>query len=271
MIPRVGLLEGRMSGELASLVRRHGGEPRVAPALRETPTDAAAAVESLIEALAAGEVEVVIFLTGVGATALFDGAERIGRLAELVNLLQRTTNVCRGQKPWMPLKRRRVPISVTVADPYTTAEVVATLETLRPAGRGFALLHYGERSEVLSGALGGWGARVHDLCLYEWQLPEDLRPLEALIDALLAGDLEAVAFTSQVQIRHLLQVACTRGQGDLVLDALRRLVVAAVGPTCAAALEVVGITPEIVPANPKMGPMVIALMERLRSGAARVA
>ena len=32
---RVALLESRMSGELADLVRRHGGEPRCVPAVRE--------------------------------------------------------------------------------------------------------------------------------------------------------------------------------------------------------------------------------------------
>jgi uroporphyrinogen-III synthase len=32
---RIALLEGRMQGELANLVRRHGGVPYSVPALRE--------------------------------------------------------------------------------------------------------------------------------------------------------------------------------------------------------------------------------------------
>jgi uroporphyrinogen-III synthase len=39
--------------------------------------------------------------------------------------------------------------------------------------------------------------------------------------------------------------------------------VAAVGPTCAAALERVGAPPHVVPARPKMGAMVAALVERV--------
>ena len=265
--PRVGLLEGRMSGELASLVRRHGGDPVLGPALREETMDAAVPVGGLIDALGAGEVEVVVFLTGVGANALFNAAEGLGRLEELIDLLQRTTNVCRGQKPWGPLKKRGVPISVTVPDPYTTPDVVSTLSTLRPAGRGFALLHYGERSEPLADALAGWGASVRELCLYEWRLPEDTAPLKALIRAVIAGEVDAVAFTSQVQLRHLLQVAGETGEEEALLEALHRVVVAAVGPTSAAALEAVGVVPEVVPAHPKMGPMVVALMERLRPAA----
>jgi uroporphyrinogen-III synthase len=257
-----------MSSELASLVRRQGGEPRVGPALRETAVDAAAPVGELIDALAAGEVEVVVFLTGVGAKGLFAEAERLGRLPELLGLLQQTTNVSRGQKPWQPLKRQGVPISVTVPDPYTTAEVIETLAGLRLAGRGVALLHYGERSDAIADALHGWGARVREICLYEWRLPEDTAPLEALIDELVAGELDAIAFTSQVQLRHLLEVAEASGRRDAVLQALGRTVVAAVGPTCATALAAEGITPDVVPAHPKMGPMVVELMQRLAHGRA---
>ena len=263
--PRVGLLEGRMSSELASLVRRHGGDPVLGPALREETVDASAPVGGLIDALAAGEVQLMLFLTGVGANALFDAAAGLGRLEELVSLLQSTTNVTRGQKPWGPLKRRGVPISVTVPDPYTTPDVVRTLSTLEVAGRGVALVHYGERNEVLADALSGMGASVRELCLYEWRLPEDTGPLRALIGEIVEGRVDAVALTSQVQLRHLLQVARETGREEALVSALRGgVVVAAVGPTCAAALEAAGITPDVVPAHPKMGPMVVALMERLR-------
>jgi len=38
---RIALLEARMSGELASLVRNHGGEPICVPAVREAPLECA--------------------------------------------------------------------------------------------------------------------------------------------------------------------------------------------------------------------------------------
>lgn len=257
-----------MGSELATLVRRHGGEPVVAPALSEAPVDAAAAVGGLIDALGRGEVQVVVFLTGVGAARLFAEAERIGRLAELLDGLRSTTNVSRGQKPWQPLRRQGVPVSMTVPDPYTTDDVVETLSALDLRGRGVALLHYGERSGALADALAGWGAQVREISVYEWRLPLDVAPLEALIDELIAGGLDAVAFTSQVQVRHLFQVAAPRCGADALREALNtRTMVAAVGPTCAAALEAAGVTPRAVPANPKMGPMVVTLMEALRARA----
>jgi hypothetical protein len=50
---RVALLEARMGGELANLIRRAGGEPYSVPAVRESPLEAHDAVEALIDGLPA--------------------------------------------------------------------------------------------------------------------------------------------------------------------------------------------------------------------------
>jgi uroporphyrinogen-III synthase len=266
---RVGILEGRMGAELSELIRRHGGVPRLAPAVREKTLAEVQGFEQLMGAFGREAVDVVLFLTGVGATALFDEAERAGRLPDLLARLQRTTNVCRGQKPWKPLKERGVPISVTVPEPYTTADVISTMAKLRVETRGVALLHYGERNEELSRTLTGWGARVIELFLYEWQLPEDTGPVIELVEEVIGGEVDVIAFTSQVQVRHLLEIADGEGRADALLSALRsRVVVAAVGPTCAAALHACEVVPNVVPEHPKMGPMVVAVAEHLAAGRA---
>jgi uroporphyrinogen-III synthase len=265
--PRIGLLEGRMSGELASLARRHCLEPMLAPAVRQVALDAAAPVAELLDSMAAGAVDAVVFLTGVGTSALFEEAQRLGRLAQLEECLRRTTNICRGQKPWSLLKRHGVPIAITAERPYTTAELLRALDGLPPSPGELVVLHYGERNIGLTDALEAAGRRLRQICLYEWRLPEDTRPLETLIEEVIAGELEAVAFTSQIQVRHLFEVAARRGRAVALLHALTsQTVVAAVGPSCAAGLESIGVTPDVVPANPKMGPMIVALAERLRSG-----
>lgn len=263
---RIGILEGRMTSELARLVERHGGKPVLAPALREVTTDGTDDVARLVRELAAGRVDVVVFMTGVGAAALFAEAERQGQLDDLVRALQHTTNVTRGQKPWRPMKERGVPITVSAPSPYTTDEVLTTLATIPLDGKGVALLHYGERSEPLSRAIEDSGGRLIELCLYEWQLPEDTAPIESLIREIIAGTIDAVLFTSKVQARHLMAVAERLGLGDGLVDALNtRCAAAAVGPTSAQELVYSGIEPRVVPENPKMGPLVVALGEYLRS------
>jgi uroporphyrinogen-III synthase len=49
--------------------------------------------------------------------------------------------------------------------------------------------------------------------------------------------------------------------GSLVAAMTTKLIVAAVGPICQAALVDAGIRPHVVPGNPKMGPLVLALAD----------
>jgi uroporphyrinogen-III synthase len=262
----VALLEGRMGEELADLVRRQNGVPRVVPAVREVELEASEAVGSLIDRLRDGAIDMVVFLTGAGADTLFAGAQRLGRLRELEEGLCWATTVCRGHKPRAALKRRGLPVSVLVPEPYTTGDVIDTLAGLSPRGRGVAIIHYGERNPAIGEALLEWGSGVLDVFVYEWALPEDTAPLEELIGALIEGEVDAVAFTSQVQVRHLFEVAGRVGRTLKLMHALNsQVVVAAVGPTCASALSAVGVSPRVVPSNPKMGPMVVALAGYLRA------
>ena len=83
-LSRVVLLEARMESELANLARRHGLEPVSVPALREETADCAVEVNGLIDALARGDMDYVIFQTGVGASTLLDEAEKLNRRDELI-------------------------------------------------------------------------------------------------------------------------------------------------------------------------------------------
>jgi uroporphyrinogen-III synthase len=190
---RVALLEGRMSGELAGLVRRYGGEPYCVPAVREAALDCSAEVAELLDFLEGGKV--VVFQTGVGAEALFLEAERLGRLDDLLAALGRGVVACRGPKPGAVLAKRRVRVDVKAEEPYTTANLLDALAGAGVADADVAVLQYGERNAALSDALGALGARVRELCLYEWLLPEDAGPLRALVGEIVAGQVPAAAFT----------------------------------------------------------------------------
>jgi len=132
------------------------------------------------------------------------------------------------------------------------------------------LVHYGERNQPVVDALVSRGARLRELTLYEWELPEDTEPLARIIEELELCGFAAAAFTTQIQARHLLRVADGIGRKEGLLGALRqRVVIAAVGPTCAQVLAGLGIPPQIVPETPKMGAMLNALVARLAGDEAR--
>jgi len=258
---RVALLEARMSSELASLVERYSGVPYNVPAVREDRHARAREVAQEIDWLAQSSAPPVVLLsTGVAVESFFKHASVLGREEELRAAFARAVTVCRGPKPIAALKKVGLQASVRVAEPYTTHELIAAALPVIPRGSEVLLLNYGERNVPLVDAIVRHGARVRELSLYEWKLPEDLRPLRRLVDEIIERRVSCVAFTSQIQARHLMQIAGEMKREKELRDAFAsHTLVAAIGPTCADALRVLGVEPHVVPATPKMGPMVATL------------
>jgi uroporphyrinogen-III synthase len=257
---RVALLEARMSGELSDLVRRFGGVPYSAQAVREVPR--LERVPALIDALSEGRFSIVVFLTGAGVMAVVREAERFGRLEEALTALRATMIACRGPKPSAALNRYNVPVQIKAIEPYTTMELLDGLSGVDLSAKGVALVHYGEPNHVLANELTARGARLEEWLLYEWLLPEDVSPLAALVDHLIDRRVDAIAFTSQIQCRNLFRLAADAGKVDEMVSVLNdHIIVAVIGPVCAAALRAQGITPDVLPAHPKMGPLIAALAD----------
>lgn len=264
---RVGLLEARLGTELGELVQRYGGVVRSAPAVREAALDCADLVSEFLNRLGTPARRVHVFLTGAGAAALFQEAERLGRLTFLIESLRAGTIVCRGPKPAAALKRYGLNANLSAASPYTSGELLAAMAEMDLSDTEVTVVHYGERSLALAGALRLKGADLNELCVYEWRLPDDVGPLQDMVRAIVKQDVDAIIFTSQVQWKHLLRAASDLNLAGALKHALNGgIVVAAVGPICSAALSESGVQPHIVPGNPKMGPLVAALAEYFNSG-----
>ena len=91
-------------------------------------------------------------------------------------------------------------------------------------------------------------------------MPDDVEPLKTLVRDLIAGQVDAIMFTTQIQCRHLFRIAGDLGVSHQLAEALnQRAVVAAVGPICTEVLRFFGVTPKVVPVHPKLGPLVNAL------------
>jgi uroporphyrinogen-III synthase len=257
---KIALLERRHGDEFATLVHRLGGEPISAPAMDAVPCHND--FRSFLEGLTARRFSLAIFLTGEGTITLLDEAERRGRLADARAALRQLTIACRGAKPVEALARYGLRAQITTARPHTTDALMRALQTVDVSDRGVLLVHYGERHVELAADLRGRGARLVEICPYEWTLPEDVAPMTRLVREAIAHRLDAMLFTSQVQCRHLFQVAAEMGQAEgLALSLNRDIVVGAVGPFCAGSLVKAGVTPDVVASSPNMPSLVNAVAQ----------
>jgi uroporphyrinogen-III synthase len=248
---RVVSFESRRANEIAELIRRQGGDPIVAPSMREAPIENNAEAFSFAERLFRGEFDMVIFLTGVGTRALAKALATRYPEQQFVEALRKLTVVARGPKPLAALREMQVPVAATATEPNTWRELLAAIEN-RPERR-IAVQEYGKPNAELLDALRARGAEVTAVPVYQWDLPEDTGPLRDAIHRIVAGQADVAMFTTSIQLAHLFRIATEERLEDPVRQALGRMVIASIGPSTTEALEEFGLEPDITPSHPKMG------------------
>jgi uroporphyrinogen-III synthase len=247
---RVLALESRRSVEMAELIRKQGGDPFVAPSMREVPLEAGASVESFAARLYAGEFDMMVLLTGVGTRQL---SGLLGpRFGEALRGL---ALAARGPKPAAVLRAMGLEPAVIAPEPNTWRELLRAMEGRTE--KRIAVQEYGRPNPELLDALRERGADVTAVRVYRWDLPEDAAPLREAARRLAEGRVDVALFTAAIQVSHLARAAREQGIEDAALDALRRCFVGSIGPATTEALEEFGVRPAMEPSHPKMGVLVL--------------
>jgi uroporphyrinogen-III synthase len=262
----VAAFESRMATELIRLIERYGGRPLLAPALREIPLESNGAAYEFGERLMAGQIDMLILLTGVGATALFELLKTRYSWPSIVEVLQDTVIVARGAKPVAALKALGLTATVTVPEPNTWIDLIAALDEYSPAnGMRIAVQEYGIPNTALLKALEQRGAEVFPVPIYKWALPDDLGPIRSACEGVIAGQVDVMLITHAMQVDHVMQVMEQDGKVDPFHEAVQKLVVASIGPAASERLRHFDWPVDFEPSHPKMGVLVKEVSEQAAS------
>ena len=207
---QVGALESRMAPEMERLILRHGGQPLVAPSMKERPLSEHSQALDFGKSFLSGQFDILILLTGVGFRTLLDILQTQDSLNAITQALQDTVLVVRGPKPAGVLKELGVSPEISVPEPNTWRDLLKTLDVHYPNGlQGIriAVQEYGVTNADLLEGLRERGASVVPVPVYRWTLPDNLEPLENLIHHILEGNVSALLITNAVQVDHLFQIS----------------------------------------------------------------
>ena len=176
----------------------------------------------------------LILLTGEGLRRLLaciDTHEPTLR-TDFVAQLARVRKITRGPKPARALRELGLKSDIAAETP-TTAGIIASLAAERLTDRHVGVQLYGtEPNAPLIHFLHGAGARVRTVAPYIYATKSDDAAVSVLLERMLRGEVDAIAFTSGAQVDRLFAVA----PAEQVQAALARTRVAAVGPIVADAL-----------------------------------
>ncbi len=243
----IAVPESRELEVFATLLERRGARVIRCPlvAIRDAPDPAP--VLAWCRRFVAGEFDDLILLTGEGLRRILSCIERHepALRAPFRAALGNVRAITRGPKSGKALRELGTKSDIAAELP-TTEGVIAVLRSLDLRGRCVAVQLYGtEPNRPLIDFLRTAGAEVATVAPYEYADAADDQAVRTLLAQLGAGGIDAIAFTSSAQVERLIAVASE----EAARAALRRTLVAAVGPRVAATLRRHGVEPSLVPAD----------------------
>ena len=261
----VGVTADRRWDQQADLLRRRGARVVHGPALATRYLVDCEGLLAATEEVAAG-VDATVVTTGVGVRAWFEAAEASGQADRLRAAIDSSRILCRGPKAAAALR-----VAGVESEPAELSESLAELlghgTGAGLAGQKVAFQHHGTADGSWVGHLRAAGAQVVEVPVYQWEQPGRPDAALRLIQGACAGRVDALTFTSAPAAANLVGLAESHGLHDEFLEACNdgRVVVACVGPVCAAGAAEAGLTNTVSPSVGRLGLLVKTLTEALEA------
>jgi uroporphyrinogen-III synthase len=260
----VGVTAARRADELGALLQRRGAAVLHAPALRIVPLaddgELLAATKEIIDQAP----DVVVATTAIGFRGWVEAADGWGLGEPLLGRLRGVELLARGPKVKGAIRAAGLTEEWSPSS-ESLAEVLDHLLAQGVDGRRIAVQLHGEPLPGFVESLRAGGAEVVPVPVYRWMPPEDITPLDRLLDATVSRSLDALTFTSAPAAASLLSRAETRGLLPELLSALSHDVLpACVGPVTAVPLQAHGVD-SLQPERFRLGPLVQLLCRELPS------
>jgi uroporphyrinogen-III synthase len=260
----VAIAETRELDVFASLLERRGAQVLRYPLIRIVDAPDPAPVLAWCQRLIDGGFDDLILLTGEGLHRLLACLTRHAPADQerFRQALARVRKITRGPKPARALRELGLAPELAAPEP-TTAGIIALLRNEDLRGRRVAVQLYGsDPNQPLHEFLGQAGASVWPVAPYAYEDASGSAAVTELLDRMRSGHIDAIAFTSKLQVERLFRAAAP----EHVREALAATNVAAIGPIVAAALQSHGVSVATMPESSWfMKPLTAALTEALQS------
>ena len=263
---RVLAFETRHSAEIEELVRGFGGEAVVVPAVRKMRIESQEPALVFAANLLRGEYDLVIFLTDSGVRLLMQAANTRYDPAEFLGALRKIKIASRGPKPSKALAEYGIQAAVAAPEPHTWRELIGALE--QEFGGSLSKMRVAVQEYAASNleflvALAERSGSVTRIPLYEWALPEDVKPLRECVLGIAGKYVDIVLFTTAVQVIHLFQVAKEMANAGPMLLGLKSSLILSIGPSTSEELRRHGLEPDFEPSHPTIQSLLREAIEQL--------
>ncbi|CAM5594892.1 Uroporphyrinogen-III synthase OS=Streptomyces albaduncus OX=68172 GN=FHS32_000046 PE=4 SV=1 [Streptomyces griseoloalbus] len=207
----VGVTAARRADELGALLERRGAAVLHAPALRIVPLSDDSELLAATKEIIGRAPDIAVATTAIGFRGWVEAADGWGFGEDLLERLRGVRILARGPKVKGAIRAAGLTEEWSPAS-ESMAEVLDRLLEEGVDGLRIAVQLHGEPLPGFVESLRAGGAEVLGVPVYRWLPPEDIGPVDRLIDAAVARTLDAVTFTSAPAAASLLSRAEERGR-----------------------------------------------------------
>lgn len=280
----VAVTSSRRASELASIVRKFGGIPYIAPTIgikNNNPLNSEC--NRFIETISKEKVHFFIFMTGVGVFNLFQNLQKLDNSNTVIEKLQDTIVIARSNKPRMELRKFGIKTHF-VPDMNTLDGIWDLLKRFDVKNKNIGILWHGDSSDSFKKRLKSLGANLFDFSSYSYSTnlertnamvlkkmgydyvaPNDEK-IERLIEDIMKGMVDAITFTSPPAVKEFFEFAKRNNKIKELKDSLKsNVLVVSVGPSTSKMLSNFHVLVDVVPANYRMGSMIKELADYISS------
>ena len=280
----VAITSSRRASELASIVRKFGGVPYIAPTIGiRNYNPLTSDYNKFIETVSRKKMHFFVFMTGVGVFTLFQKVDKLHELDNVIGKLRDTVVIARSNKPAVQLRKFGVANSI-VPDMNTIDGVFDLLRKFDVKNKNIGILWHGDYSDSFKRKLESLGSKVFEFSSYSYSVSLEQKngiilkemgydyvapteeKIRKLIEDIMTGIIDAITFTSPPAVKEFFEFAKTNNKIDSLKDRLNHnLVVVSVGPSTSKMLEKFQINVDVIPSTYRMGAMVKELADFILS------
>ena len=280
----VAVTSSRRASELASIVRKFGGIPYIAPTIgikNNNPLNSEC--NRFIETISKERMHFFIFMTGVGVFNLFQNLQKLHKSDTAIQKLHDTIVIARSNKPRMELRKFGIKTHF-VPNMNTIDGISNLLNRFDIKNKNIGILWHGDSSGSFKKRLKSLDANVFDFSSYSYStnlertnaivlkkmgydyVAPNEEKIERLIEDIMKGLVDVITFTSPPAVKEFFEFAKRNYKIKALKDWLNsNVLVVSVGPSTSKMLSDFHVLVDVVPSTYRMGPMIKELADYISS------
>ena len=246
------------------MVSRWGGRPYVAPTVEIKPPRNRRLIKDFVKRVLSRQIDFVIFMSANGVTELIKSLENSELKNKFVRELSRVKVVAVGPKTGRELRNRGIEANL-VPPKYSSKGIVESLEKIGLQGKNVAIPRSNKAGTYLRRELEKMDANILEVPVYQSVLPSDESKVLDLIYDLLAGEIDAITFTSSSTVQNLFEIASKHALAEKLRNGLKKTIVVVIGPTTQRTLKKLGLRVDVMPKEYTIEGMMKALVSYMHT------